>query len=222
MSPEQARGKTVDRRADIWAWGAVLYEMLTGRRAFAGESVSDTLAAVLMREPDWSALPAETPAPVVRVLKRCLERDARTRFHDVADARIDMDERPEPGAAAAPQAPARRSRSVIPWLAALVLAVAAAAGWWRVVRQPAASPPRLARLAVPLAETDRIPSRHARLRSLARRPADRVRLGRGDGRRVYLRALDSAEAKPIAGTDAAFSPFFSPDGRSVGFFAGAS
>src|SRR5215472_236829 len=92
MSPEQARGKAVDKRADIWAFGALLYEMLTGRRCFQGETVSDTLAAVLMRDPDWSALPAKTPVSVRRVLRRCLDRDPRTRFHDIADARLELDE----------------------------------------------------------------------------------------------------------------------------------
>src|SRR5262249_41321421 len=92
MSPEQARGKSVDKRADIWAWGCVLYEMLTGRRAFEGETVSDTLAAVLRAEIDWAALPSETPPSVRSVLKRCLDRDTRTRFHDIADARIEMEQ----------------------------------------------------------------------------------------------------------------------------------
>ena len=91
MSPEQARGKPVDKRADIWAFGAVLYEMLSGRKAFEGETVSDTLAAVLRADIDWAALPRETPSSVRRVLRRCLDRDPKTRFRDVADARIEMD-----------------------------------------------------------------------------------------------------------------------------------
>ncbi len=222
MSPEQARGKAVDRRADIWAWGCVLYEMLTGRRAFAGESISDTLAAVLMREPDWTVLPPETPAAVVRVLKRCLDRNVRTRFHDVADARIELDESPGSpamtGPAPAPKTPASRAA---PWLAAVLLAIAAAAGWWQTLRQPASPRAHLSRLTIPLAEADRIPFDDMPVFDLSRDGRQLVYISdRGDGRRLYLRAMERAEAKPIAGTDGAFSPFFSPDGRSIGFFAG--
>src|SRR5262249_23994428 len=111
MSPEQARGKSVDRRADIWAFRAVPYQILTGRRCFEGETVSDTLAAVLMRDPDWSAMPASTPAPVRRVLKRCLDRNPKTRMHDIADARLEMDEAAEPAAAAGAPALAPRRKS---------------------------------------------------------------------------------------------------------------
>ena len=94
MSPEQARGHTVDKRADIWAFGCVLYEMLTGRQAFGGETVSDTIAAVLDREPDWNRLPAKTPPEASRLLHRCLDKDLKRRLHDIADARIELDEGP--------------------------------------------------------------------------------------------------------------------------------
>ncbi len=140
MSPEQARGKSVDKRADIWAFGAVLYEMLCGRKAFEGETVSDTLAAVLRADIDWAALPRETPSSVRRVLRRCLERDTKTRFHDIADARIEMDEVSEPQAPM--PSPARASRRSRLWpSAAAVLLVAAAAGWWRALaRHPRRRP----------------------------------------------------------------------------------
>ncbi|MGE5344986.1 MAG: protein kinase domain-containing protein [Acidithiobacillales bacterium] len=92
MSPEQARGKSVDKRTDIWAFGCVLYEMLTGRRAFEGETVSDTLAAILTKEPDWGALPEQTPAKTRDLLRRCLRREAKQRLHDIADARLDLEE----------------------------------------------------------------------------------------------------------------------------------
>ena len=101
MSPEQARGKPADKRSDIWAFGAVLYEMLTGKRAFEGDDISDTLANILKTEPDWSALPADTPHSIRRVLRRCLEKDPRRRTHDIADARLDLDER-DVAAAVAP------------------------------------------------------------------------------------------------------------------------
>ena len=92
MSPEQARGQAVDKRTDIWAFGCVLYEMLTGRAAFAGETLTDTLAAILEREPDWSALPGTTPASVRRLLQRCLEKDAKRRLDDIGDARVELDD----------------------------------------------------------------------------------------------------------------------------------
>ena len=92
MSPEQARGKAVDKRADIWAFGCVLFEMLTGTRAFPGDEVSDTLAAVLRGEPDWTTLPAATPSAIRRVMRRVLQKDVRQRLHDIADARIDIEE----------------------------------------------------------------------------------------------------------------------------------
>jgi serine/threonine protein kinase len=101
MSPEQARGAPLDKRADIWAFGVVLYEMLTGRHLFRGETVSDTLAGVLKTDPDWSELPAETPPTIRRLLQRCLERDRNRRLHDIADARIEIDD-----AQAQPEAPA--------------------------------------------------------------------------------------------------------------------
>ena len=92
LSPEQARGRTLDKRADVWAFGCVLYEMLTGRAAFARETISDTISAILTQEPDWSALPADLPPAVTRLLHRCLAKDARHRLHDIADARLDLDE----------------------------------------------------------------------------------------------------------------------------------
>ena len=146
MSPEQARGKPVDKRADVWSFGAVLFEMLTGKRLFAGETVSDTLAAVLRADPDWSLLPHGLPAPVGELLRRCLERDPRRRLHDVADARIAIEDvlegRWAPAATAAPAAPAaplpsRARRAAVP-LAAFLLGVLATAPF---LGKPRASEP---------------------------------------------------------------------------------
>jgi len=124
MSPEQARGKTVDKRADIWSFGVVLYEMLTGRSTFEGETVSDTLAAILKSDPDWSKLPANTPPYIRRLLRRCLERDPNQRLRDIGDAWIDTDRPLE-------VAPVPLQRGVsrwVPWaIAALAVAAASVA-----------------------------------------------------------------------------------------------
>src|SRR6516162_5598156 len=128
MSPEQARGAAVDKRADIWAFGVVLYEMLTGRHLFRGETMSDTLADVLKTDPDWKALPTETPASIRRLLRRCLERDRKRRLPDIVDARLEIDEagaEPEGPPVTAPKPVWRLS----PWITAAVLALALPAVW---------------------------------------------------------------------------------------------
>src|SRR4051812_21616635 len=129
MSPEQARGQAVDKRTDIWAFGCVLFEMLSGRRAFAGDTISDTFVSILERNPEWAALPAETPAPIRTLLERCLRKDPRSRLHDIADARIELDEGSQPLASttSAPDAAAPgifRRRDRLGWIAAGALALA--------------------------------------------------------------------------------------------------
>ena len=138
MSPEQARGRAVDKRTDIWAFGCVLYELLTGQRVFAGQSLSDTMAAVLGREPDWTLLPPALPAAIRRLLQRCLEKDPKRRLHDIADARIELDDAMAGRmyAPAAGDAPARRARywralAIAASCAALLLAALAIATRWR-------------------------------------------------------------------------------------------
>ena len=219
MSPEQARGKSVDKRADIWAFATVLYEMLTGRKAFEGETVTDTLAAILTREPDWTALPAQTPASVKRVLRRCLDRDPKTRIHDIADARLELDE----PLAAGPAETAAPGKPRIPaWLAlaALVLAFAAAAGWWKALQPRSAAPPRVASFAVAVPGDARVPFDDSPVLDLSRDGRLLVFIGERDGnRKLYVRTLDRIEATPVPGTEGAFSPFFSPDGQWIGYFA---
>ena len=122
MSPEQARGKPVDKRTDIWAFGCVLFEMLTGRAAFNGETASDIIAAVLNRDPDLTTLPASTPPAVRRLLKRCLEKDAKRRLHDIADARIEIDDALTAERTAAEDDSGSRQRSVVPWLISALVA----------------------------------------------------------------------------------------------------
>ena len=140
MSPEQARGKPVDKRTDIWAFGAVLYEMLTGRKAFEGDTVSDTLAAILKTEPNWAALPASTPVSVRRLLRRCLDRDPKRRLHDIADARLEIDAVAEEPPSAPAEAGSARPSGARPW--ALLATAVAAAGLaalltWRLAQRPA-------------------------------------------------------------------------------------
>jgi serine/threonine-protein kinase len=206
MSPEQARGQNVDKRADIWAFGVVLYEMLTGRTLFAGPTISDTLAAVLKTEPDLSALPdAVRPA-----VERCLRKDPRRRWRDIGDVRVALDETAKPPVA-------RRGVPVwavgLPVLASLV----AGAGWWRATR-PVDHP--LTRLSVDLG-----PQAIAGLDLTAAISPDGRRMvfgARGpDGKQqLATRLLDQAQPTLLPGTEGGRYPFFSPDGQSIGFFTG--
>jgi eukaryotic-like serine/threonine-protein kinase len=222
MSPEQARGKAVDKRADVWAFGCVLWEMLTGRRLFEGDTISDVLAAVLRHEPDWKLLPPQTPAAVRRVLRRSLERDRARRMHDIADARLEMDEAPEPVSGAPGVAgPRGFPASASAWAAAaVILALVAAAGWWRAVSLPRPVPRERTAFAVSIPAGDTLAYDDTPILALSR---DGRRLvytaDRGGGRQLFLRSLPEIEARPIEGTAGARSPFFSPDGQWIGFFA---
>src|SRR5262245_38331958 len=223
MAPEQARGREVDRRADVWAFGAVFWEMLCGRPLFAGETLSDVLAAVLTRDPEWSSLPAGTPAHVVRLLRRCLERDVRHRLQAIGEARIAL----ERGGAGETAHPAGSATSAIKGrglrLAAGVAVIAAAAGvlvtlLLRPTQQPVAGAGRVEFALDPPAGHHFVGgvalSRDGRsLAFVARDAAGQTAL--------WVRALDSVESRQIVGTDGARFPFWSPDGRRLGFFAGA-
>jgi serine/threonine-protein kinase len=202
MAPEQARGQAVDRRADIWAFGAILYEMLTGGRLFAGDTVSDTLASVLKGEIDLQVLPAEA-RPVV---ERCLRRDPKLRWRSIGDVFLALEEGASP-----PEA----RRSATPWIAAaavLVLALAATAGLlWRATR-PVSHP--LLRFTDDLG-MDVAPTST----SLALSP-DGTRLAFvSSDQRLFLRYLNNSKPAALSGTEGANFPFFSPDGRWIGFFA---
>jgi serine/threonine protein kinase len=148
MSPEQVRGREVDRRTDLWSFGCMLYEMLTGRRPFGGETVSDALAGILKEEPDWSILPAETPPPIRRLLRRCLTKDLENRQSGAADARILIEEvlagkyAEEEPARDAPAIPATASRA--PWIVAAALAVVAAILAWNALAPTAPAPTSVA------------------------------------------------------------------------------
>ena len=226
MAPEQAKGRPVDRRADVWAFGCVLYEMLTGARAFAGEDVSETLASVLKTDPEWSALPAETPIAIRRLLGRCLEKDFRRRLQAIGDARLEIDDALAGASAhelplpSAPGRPRWRLGTVLV-LGALACAALGGALAWNLRRPAASGPARVSRLAVTLTPGDDLDATGGRSLVLSQDGTELAYLAlRGGVRRIFLRSLDSLESRPLAGTENAQSPFFSPDGRWIGFFAG--
>ena len=233
MSPEQARGKTVDKRADVWAFGCVLYEMLTGQAAFAGENVTDVLAGILEREPDFSLLPGTTPPAIRRLLRRSLEKDPKRRLSDIADARIEIDEAltaPSAEASAATRVSVQPAewRRAWPWaVAAGATAIAAAmlALWapWQTVTPRA--PLRLtadlgadASLATAAIRNTNIGT------SVVLSPdgalfafvAQRTSAAAPE---LYVRRLEQLQATALAGTEGAASPFFSPDSQWIAFFA---
>ena len=236
MSPEQARGKPVDKRADIWAFGVVLHEMLTGKQVFSGETVSDTLAAVITKEPDWEALPASAALRIRQLLHRCLTKDAKQRLRDIGEARIAIEETlsgasdvatglvpsvgqpQEPALSAVKGSPLQRA---LPWaLAAVFLlgAIVSSVSYWRLA--PAPAPPIVSEIESP--EQTRFglylgapvisPDGH----TLALAAVDLT------GKRktmLWVRSLDSPIARPLPGTEGASDAFWSPDNRSLGFFA---
>ena len=227
MSPEQARGEAVDKRTDVWAFGCVLFETLTGRRAFPGEAVHDILASVLTHEPDWTLLPAETPAGIAKLLRRCLEKSPDRRLHDIADARIEIEDAALPTPAIIP--PKDR------WRAPLTVAVAALAvilsvwgvvwGWLRLSGPtPEVTVKRLQiRLpeAGPLGRAWSMPLGLSRLSIAIDSEGSRVAyvLEREGVTQLYVHALEEPEPVALEGTEGAFGPFFSPDDRWIGFFA---
>jgi Tol biopolymer transport system component len=216
MSPEQAKGRTVDKRSDIFAFGCVLYEMLTSCAAFDGDDVQDILGAILKSEPDWTGLPRETPPGVRKLLRRCLEKNVKNRRSDAADVRIDIEE--ALAELATPETPPARGARLA-WIASLavavVLIVALTVPTVRHLRETPPLPPSEMRVEiVTLATADPI--------SFALSPDGRqiVFVASGGGvSRLWLRFLVSTTAQPLAGTESAAYPFWSPDSRSVGFFA---
>ncbi len=232
MSPEQARGKEVDGRADIFTFGGVLFEMLTGRMAFRGETATDTLSAVLKADPDWSRLPTDTPPRVRALLRRCLAKDPDRRLHDIADARIEIEEviaaraglDSESAASGGAPAPAVRAsrRQKVRWalsgvgVVALVAAVSALTGIWPPARPAAAHPRRLSivhyegsEVGAPAISPD------GRRIAYPARNADGTPM-------LWVRDLDSFVSRPLAGTEGGHQPFWSPDSKDLGFFAGWS
>jgi serine/threonine-protein kinase len=228
MSPEQAKGKPVDKRADIWAFGAVLYEMLIGTKPFPGDDVSQTLARVIDRDPDWDALPRAVPPALQVFLRRCLQKPPRQRVQDIGDVRLALEgafDTPPTVTSTAPD------RTLSLWhrpLAVAILALSLAAvtslvtsvacfAWWGIAR-----PERRAvtRLVIPLPPT--APLTPEVVGKVALSPDGRALVyvgGTGPQRRLYVRRLDQINVVPVAGTEGAVQPFFSPDSQWVGFAA---
>ena len=220
MAPEQARGKAVDKRADVWSFGVVLYEMLTGRRAFEGEEISDVLASVLTRDPDLAALPNAIPGSVRHLLGRCLDKDPKRRLRDIGEARLLLDHaiigRPDSLPGATPDAKlARPRRSPALWFAIPLVALAASAVTWFLKPTAAAPITRLSIALPPGEQATTVPaiSRDGRLVAYASGHTAATA-------RLYLRTLDDAAIREVASSAGAQFPFFSPDDRSIAFFAG--
>jgi serine/threonine protein kinase/Tol biopolymer transport system component len=226
MSPEQAKGKPVDKRADVWAFGCVLYEMLSGRRAFDGEDVSDTLAAVLRAEPDWSALPRDTPDGVRLVIRRCLEKDRNKRLSEIAVAQFLLIETESLRVAPMPTGAASRKRSF--WYSAALVAAAAvggallaAAASMQLAQQ---SPVPVTRFTHQLQPGDVFTSTNRRAVAIS---DDGTLLAYVANYRLHLKRMSEQNAIPMAGGDPATggnvtSPAFSPNGRSIAFWVGGT
>ncbi len=229
MSPEQARGQQVDKRGDIWAFGLVLYEMLTARRLFDEATVSDTLAAVLKGDIHLDALPRGTPPAVKQVIVRCLTRDSRRRLRDIGEARIAIEDaiaHPDAATSSDSAIPGRSEpraqwRQALPWAVTVGVLATAATAWWAPWRE-AAAPLSVIRLAANLGAdvtmaamgSNVVLSPDGRVLAFAGSAAP------GERPRLFVRRLDQLEASPLAGTEGARHPFFSPDGLWIGFFAG--
>lgn len=228
MSPEQARGTHVDKRTDIWAFGCVLYEMLTGRLAFDGKTVSDTIAAILEHEPDWNALRDGTPIALRRLLQRCLVKDPARRLRDIGDVRIELEEMlsaPQPTSTSITAPDNSRWRAVSWYLmaaTAALSAVIATVAVWNLKPAPASAPQSEARLTLPMPAGVAVPltgfGSNITVAPDGRHVAFVGR--RGAAVQLYLRTLQDAETRVLPQTEGATQPFFSPDSRWLAFFAG--
>jgi Tol biopolymer transport system component len=227
MSPEQARGQALDKRTDIWAFGSMLFEMLTGEAAFGCDTPSDTIVAILTRDPEWSRLPSDVPAPIRRLLRRLLAKDPQHRLRDIGDARIEIEDAgiaaaELAGSSAGERGAARTAPRKWALLAGGIIAVAALAAIAAWALKPSPSPPRRSavQFALPLPAGEHLDGLD--FPAVAMSPVETHVVyvaSRGGQRRLLLRTLSALGAQPIPGTEGAMSPFFSPDGEWIGFFA---
>jgi serine/threonine-protein kinase len=222
MSPEQARGRPVDPRTDIWALGCMIYEMLTATQAFGGENLSDTVAAVLRSEPDWAKLPAITPWRIRVLLKRCLQKDSRQRLHDVADVRIEIDDHEvDESPAASPRQTV--NRGVTPLVLALLSGAALTSGLWWVRDRLSTTPPAPVHLNLMVNQPSSFGHLNAN-RELAISPDGQKIVyvaNQGGKRQLFLRPLGSSDGKLIEGTDGVTAAFFSADSEWIAFDKGS-
>ncbi len=225
MSPEQARGRAVDKRSDIWAFGCVLYELLTGKQAFHGEDITEILASVVKSEPDWTALPANISPSIRVLLQRCLRKDRRQRTPDAAILRIEIEDAIAAPATAEPSAAATGTgvlgRRALLLAGGCLLAGSIITGlvFWSL--RPAPAPKPVTRTVITLPADQRLAVEENP--AVAISPDGRLLAYaaiQGSVQQLYLRAMDSLEARAIPGTDGAVNPFFSPDSQTLGFFAG--
>jgi serine/threonine protein kinase/Tol biopolymer transport system component len=214
MSPEQARGRAVDKRSDVWAFGCVMFEMLTGRQLFGGEDVTESIASIVRGEPDWGKLPSDTPAAIRRLLRRCVAKDPKERLMDIGVARLEIKDALTAPFSEASEPAARLLRARLPWfVAALSVAVTLGTFAWSLQRHPAEPFPM---------RFEMVPPRGLLPSSLAFSP---------DGKQLafvapdngvlslWVRRLDQDSAHSVPGTNDASFPFWAPDGRAIGFFA---
>jgi serine/threonine protein kinase len=220
MSPEQASGKPVDKRADIWSFGVVVWEMLTGQCLFHGETISHTLADVLRATIDFDKLPEETPPAIRNLLRRCLDRDVRTRLRDIGEARVAIASYLSDPAAARKGPPRANATAKVAWLVAGILAIALAAALWTLLRPRPTPTAAMSQFVIPSPEKSSFTSMAT---SQAISPNGRllvfVATNSAGTPVLWLRPLDSLTAHPLAGTEEAQHPFWSPENSSLGFFA---
>ena len=224
MSPEQARGKRLDKRTDIWSFGCVLYELLTGKQLFEGETASDMIAAVLKQEPDWKAIPSQVPMRIRELLRRCLQKDPNRRLHDIADARIEIEEAQSKTSISRiedyeeeGELRLKSRKRTVPWALAALIALAAVVlasivVWnLRIGHKP--EPKNVKRFISDLPATHFVFSLSPDGKNLVFPVFD------GENHRLFLRPLDQFESTPIPGTENALYPFFSPDGQQIGYYS---
>ena len=227
MSPEQARGKPVDKRTDIWAFGCVSYEMLTGKQAFQGDTLSDCMTTVLGREPDWQALPSSTPSKIGDLLRRCLQKDPQRRLRDIGDARyIEIEEALSTHPLTELVVSGLLNRTVLRWvllsgLACVFIGAVTGIAVWNFKPRPTQEPQPLVRMII-TPPGERLLGGEAGTPVLALSPdgtrlVSVVRLG--GTTQLYVRRLDQLQFQAIPGTEGAMNPFFSPDGQWIGFYS---